>query len=80
MSQLRLVWNSHDSNLSLLDTKPKPAKCCRSRTPSMRSQQLLKKLDRLMKERPIAFAVLEKRVDKAIALLDQKIVIGALLE
>ena len=80
MSQLRLVWNSNDSDLSLLDTKPKPAKCLRSRTPSTKSQQLLKKLERLMNERPVAYAVLEKRVDKTLASLDRKVVLGTLLE
>ena len=66
MTQLRLVWSFNGSQISLLDTKKKPAKCLQLRTTCTKSQRAWKKFERLQRERPIAAAVIERLVDKAL--------------
>lgn len=79
MSQLRLVWNSTDSEILSPSTKKKPAKCVRLQTASSASRSLLKRLEKLHTTNPTAFAVIERWVDQTLA--DTRPCIqGALLE
>lgn len=70
MTQLRLVWSCKPSGISLLATKRKPAKCARLPIASSRLPSLLKKFERLQREKPVAAAVIERWVDQALADLD----------
>ncbi len=74
MTQLRLVWSYKNSVPSSPGTKKKPAKCERLPTASAKSRSLLKKFERLQKERPVAAAVIERWVDQSLADLGVRVV------
>lgn len=67
MTELRLVWSCKSSGGASPVTRPKPAKCGLSPTASPKSPSLLKKFEKLQKERPVAAAVIERWVDQALA-------------
>lgn len=67
MNQLRLAWSCNSLELSSNGTRKKPAKCGLSSTPSGKSHSLLKKFERLQRERPHAAAVIERLVDQTLA-------------
>lgn len=66
MTQLRIVWSSNGSDLSLPGTKRKPAKCGLRPTPSSKSPSVSRKFARLQRQNPTAAAVIEKWVDQAL--------------
>jgi len=80
MTQLRLVWSCKNLENASPGTKKKLAKCGPSGTHSERSLSILKKFERLHRERPHAAAMVERLVDQALADLDKKVVSGVVLE